>query len=139
MEQLINESIDLNTLFNKPPITSYGFTRLLFAKLSILGQQIVTRDTIVKRVYALSQKEEYKELLDDIGFRVFIDSVSSQELEDGISSLQTFGMIGKINPTFEKVIIFITDDMANTIIGEYDKNISRIMDDFVSDFMKIEG
>lgn len=131
------ESIDLNTLFKKPTITSYGLVRLLFAKLLLLGQNIISRDTIVERIYKLSQKETYKELLDDIGFRVFIDSVSSQEIEDGISSLQTFGMIGKINPTFEKIIIFITEDMADSIVNEYDKNISSTMDDFVAEFVQI--
>lgn len=135
----MDEFIDLNTIFKKPPITSYGFIRLLFAKLSLLGQQIISRDTIVEKVYKLSQIDEYKELLDDVGFRVFIDSTSSQDLEDGISSLQTFGMIGKINPTFERIVIFITDDMANSIIEEYDENISGVMNNFVTDFLKIEG
>lgn len=136
--ELAVESIDLNTIFKKPLITSYGFVRLLFAKLSLLGRNIVPRDTMVEHIYKLSEKNEYKKLLDDIGFRVFIDSVSSQELEDGISSLQTFGMIGKINPTFEKIIIFITEDMANDIIKNYDKNIDGLMDSFVKDFVELE-
>ena len=135
MSVLTAESIELNTIFNKLSITSYGLVRLLFAKLSLLGQTIVSRDTIVERIYTLSQNEKYEDLLDDIGFRVFIDSVSSQEIEDGISSLQTFGMIGKINPTFEKILIFINSDMANTIISEYEENISLIMDDFVAEFV----
>jgi hypothetical protein len=136
--ELAVESIDLNTIFKKQPITSYGFVRLLFAKLSQLGRNIVPRDTMVENIYNLSKKNEYKKLFDDIGFRVFIDSVSSQELEDGISSLQTFGMIGKINPTFEKIIIFITEDMANDIVQEYEDDIASVMNNFVEDFVNLE-
>ena len=50
--------------------------------------------------------EENQYLFDDIEFRVgIVDNVTSTDISEGLNSLHTFGIIGKLNPTYEKIVI----------------------------------
>ena len=133
-----NETIvNLDDLFKKPQITPYGFMRLFFATLTKKGKDYILRKNLVSNIYKLSEKKEYEILVKEIGFNVFIDSVRSQEIEDGIACLQTFGLAGKLNPSYEKIINFISPNEAKKIINEYESEITKRMDSFVKDYIKI--
>lgn len=127
---------DLNTIFKKQTITSYGFTRLLMAKLSLSNKATIYKNSFVSRVYALAQKTEYAELINDIGFKVSIDSVVSPEINTAIATMQSFGMIAEHDSMTGEILILINDTMACKIISEYTIELSQIMDLFIDDLIK---
>lgn len=139
LNAVAEDVFDLDLLFKKPELTSYGFIRLFFAELTKQHVRILDRNNISSKIYTLSNNPKYQHLFSDIGFRVNIDSICSQDIEDGLSSLQTFGMIGKLNPSYDKIVIYIREDIADEIIKEYDNSISNMMKELVSDYIKLKA
>ncbi|MDR0424180.1 MAG: hypothetical protein LBH39_01760 [Clostridiales Family XIII bacterium] len=106
-----------------PKVSSYDFMRYLCASLAKNKNVIIDPNSIVDKVFNFKKtsKSEFSYLFDDIEFRASIDSVVSYDINEGINNLQTFGIIGKLNPTYEKIVIYLTDQDAESILTACDE------------------
>lgn len=119
----------------KPPISSYDFMRYLCASLVKKSKVIVEMDSIVARIYRFKQQNEgLKFMFEDIEFRKNIDRVVSNDIAEGINSLQTFGLVGKLNPKYEKLVIYLTPEEADEILAECTPEVKNAMQELASSF-----
>jgi len=89
---------------------------------------IIDLDSIIPHIYEFKQKnEQFKFMFEDIEFRTSIDHVVSNDISEGINALQTFGIVGKLNPKYEKLVIYLTEDEADDILGKCTADISKVM------------
>lgn len=103
----------------RPQVSSYNFMRYLCASLVKQSKVIINLDSIIPRVYNFKQcNEQLKFMFEDIEFRTSIDNVISNDISEGINNLQTFGIVGKLNPKYEKLVIYLTTDEADEILSE---------------------
>ena len=65
-------------------------------------------------------------LFEDIVFKNNIDSVFSEDIDDSLIKLQTYGAIGKLNPAYEKIVIYISLEEANKFLENYKQFNSNI-------------
>ena len=56
----------------------------------------------------------------------------SNDISEGLGSLQTFGVIGELNPTYKKIMIYLTNNEATTILNKCDKPVRETMLDLAS-------
>lgn len=126
---------NIDHLFSRTDFTAYDFFRLFIAKLTERKIYKLERHGLVEKIYQLNNKKDFPLILNDIGFRNYGISISSQDIEDSISYAQTFGLIGKPNPTYEKIFIYITTDEATNIISEYNPEINVQMDQFIDSYL----
>lgn len=112
-----------------PKVSAYNFMRYLCASLAKRKNVIIDLTQIVDKIYAFRQNagSDYRSLFEDIEFRTSVDNIVSYDINEGINNLQTFGVIGKLNPTYEKIVIYLTDEEADVIL--------QSCDDFVRDVM----
>ena len=129
------ELAELSSLFKKQTITAYGFTRLLVAKLKLSGKYAIDKKLIVERTYELGSRLKYKELLNDVGYKVWIDYIASPEIDLALSTMKSFGMIMDTGLAHDKVSILIDRTEANKIVSAYTNDISNIMDDLVLELL----
>ena len=123
MHKILRGEIKMvNNFIKNPKINSYDFVKLLLSYLAIQGNTIIEKEKIVEILYKCSLKKENKELFEDIEFIKNIDGVVSHDIMDGLNSLQTFGVIGKLNPSYEKIIIYLSVDEAYMIINGFTNN-----------------
>lgn len=66
-------------------------------------------------------------MFEDIEFRKGINNVTSNDISEGINNLQTFGLVGKLNPKYEKLIIYLTEEEADVILAECDDSVQEAM------------
>ncbi len=112
----------------KPPISSYDFMRYLCASLVQQSKMVIDMDTIIPKIYDFKQKNpDLIYMFEDIEFRKNIDSVVSNDISEGLNYLQTFGLVGKLNPKYEKLVIYLSIDEANQILSECDTKASDSM------------
>lgn len=112
----------------RPPISSYNFMRYLCASLVKRSKVIIDLDSIVSHIYFFKQhNEQLKFMFEDIEFRTSIDNVISNDISEGINSLQTFGIVGKLNPKYEKLVIYLTADEADEILAECSDEVGTAM------------
>ena len=118
----------------KPRISAYSFVKCLCAALTSQGKVIVDLPSVVKNVY--DSKRSTVSALDyvfyDIEFRAGFDSISSNDISEGFNNLQTFGIVGKLNPTYSKMVIYLTQEEAKDILEER----TRAEADFFNDLAK---
>jgi len=106
-------------------LTAYDFMRCLFATLAKNKRSIINKTALVKEIYGFREHLQQTSdtcisLFDDIEFRTGIDnSIVSYDINNGISNLQTFGVVGKLNPTYEKLFIYLTEQEADDILSNY--------------------
>lgn len=113
---------------SRPPISSYNFMRYLCASLTKCKKVIIDLQIIVEHIYNFKMKnEELQYMFEDIEFRKGINNVTSNDIAEGINNLQTFGLVGKLNPKYEKLIIYLTDEEADTILEECDETVRNAM------------
>lgn len=111
--------------------------RYLCAILAKKGKVIVDLSSITHNIFRFKESvsEENQYLFDDIEFRAGIDdNVASNDISEGLNSLQTFGIIGKLNPTYEKIVIYLTAEEANTILENCDQNIVIVLNELAEKF-----
>lgn len=111
--------------------------RYLCAILAKKGKVIVDLSSITYNIFRFKESvsEENQYLFDDIEFRAGIDdNVASTDISEGLNSLQTFGIIGKLNPTYEKIVIYLTAEEANTILENCDQNIVIVLNELAEKF-----
>lgn len=121
----------------KPQVSAYNFMRYLCAILAKKGKVIVDLSSITHNIFRFKESvsEENQYLFDDIEFRAGIDdNVASNDISEGLNSLQTFGIIGKLNPTYEKIVIYLTAEEANTILENCDRNIVIVLNELAEKF-----
>lgn len=121
----------------KPQVSAYNFMRYLCAILAKKGKVIVDLSSITYNIFRFkkSVSEENQYLFDDIEFRAGIDdNVASTDISEGLNSLQTFGIIGKLNPTYEKIVIYLTAEEANMILENCDQNIVVVLNELAEKF-----
>lgn len=113
---------------SRPPISSYNFMRYLCAALTKSKKVIIDLQVIVERIYNFkTEHEQLQYMFEDIEFRKGINNVISNDISEGINNLQTFGLVGKLNPKYEKLIIYLTEEEADAILEECDENIREAM------------
>jgi len=103
-----------------PLISATGFMRFLFASLTKEANIIIDESQIVEKIldFMKKSKPEQEFLFEDIEIRENIDSIVSRDINEGINTLQTFGVIGKFNPSYEKIIIYLSEEEADEILED---------------------
>jgi len=101
-----------------PKVSSLNFMKYLFASLAKQRNVIIDKSRIVETIYDFKNgvDSELQYMFDDIEFRAGIDSVVSKDINASINNLQTLGVIGKLNPTYEKILINLTEQDADSIL-----------------------
>lgn len=118
----------MNLKCGKPPISSYDFMRYLCASLVRRSKVVIDMESIIPKIYEFKQNNlNMIFIFDDIEFRKNIDNIVSSDISEGINYLQTFGLVGKINPKYEKLIIYLTIDEANDILSECTDEVKNAM------------
>lgn len=120
---------------SRPPVSSYNFMRYLCAALTKSKKVIIDLQIIVEYIYRFkTENEQLQYMFEDIEFRKGINSVTSNDIAEGINNLQTFGLIGKLNPKYEKLIIYLTDEEADDILNECDLTVKEAMEELAKSF-----
>ncbi len=110
----------------KPPVSSYDFMRYLCASLVQQSKMVIDMDSIILKIYDFKQKNpDLLYMFEDIEFRKNIDSVVSKDISEGLDYLQIFGLVGKLNPESEKLVIYLSIDEANQVLSECDAKVSN--------------
>ena len=126
----------MNIACSAPALSAYNFMRCLFAALAKEKNMIIDKAKIVDKIFDFKRDTSPDDMFifDDIEFRDSINSVVSYDINEGINNLQTLGVIGKLNPTYEKIVICLTESEADDILGYYDANIRDAMEKLASSF-----
>lgn len=105
----------------RPQITAYESILLIFSKLVKKGKTILRQDTLVPTLYEYKDMAETQLLFEDIVFKDHIDTITSVDIEDSLSKLQTYGAIGRLNPAYEKIVIYISREEADNFLNSFDE------------------
>lgn len=109
--------------------------RYLCAALTKSKKIIIDLQVIVEHIYNFKMEhEQLQYMFEDIEFRKGINNVISNDISEGINNLQTFGLVGKLNPKYEKLIIYLTEEEADAILEECDENIREAMRNLAESF-----
>ena len=122
--------------YSVPKVSSLSFMRYLFASLAKERNVIIDKSRIVETIYNSKSQIEPESLyvFDDIEFRTGIDSVVSYDINAGINNLQTLGIVGKLNPSYEKMVIYLTEKDADTILESCDPDVRNIIQKLAHSF-----
>ena len=107
-----------------PSMTAYQTILLIFSELVKKGKTILSQDKFVENLYReflSTTDEDTKSLFEDISFHNHWTYVTSVDIEDSLCMLQTYGAIGRLNPAYEKIVIYISSKDADKFIKSYDK------------------
>ena len=116
-------------------ISANNVMRYLFASLAKEKNVIIDKSKIVGKIYDFKlSKPDQGHIFNDIEFRKSIDSVVSYDIDEGINNLQTLGVIGKINPTYEKIVVHLSDQEAEAILGQCDPGVRDAMRELALSF-----
>jgi len=125
----------MNKTVTRPQLTAYESVLLICAALALRGKTIVRHDTLIQILYQNKGDLKTKVLFVDVAFRKTIDTVTSVDIEDSLIKLQTYGAIGKLNPAYEKIIIYIRPEEAKDFLSAHSPEIqeaaNRISEDLV--------
>ncbi len=109
--------------------------RYLCASLVRASKVIIDLDSITSSIYNFKQQnDQLKYMFEDIEFRTGIDSVVSNDISEGINNLQTFGLVGKLNPKYEKLVIYLSIEEADAILSECTPEVENAMMQLALDF-----
>ena len=101
-------------------ITAYECILLIFSELVKRGKTVLRQDTLVSTLYNYKDNENTEMLFEDIAFKKSLDTITSVDVEDSLSKLQTFGAIGRLNPAYEKIVIYISREEADKFLNAFD-------------------
>lgn len=125
----------MRTVCERPPVSSYNFMRYLCASLTKSKKVIIDMQNIVASIYNFKTNNvNLQYLFEDIEFRKGINNVSSNDISESINNLQTFGLVGKLNPKYEKLIIYLTEEEADTILAECSDEVRVAMEQLAQTF-----
>ena len=111
----------MNKEITRPQITAYESILLIFSELVKKGKTLLRQDTLVSTLFAYKDKKDTRLLFEDIVFKNDLDTITSVDVEDSLCKLQTFGAIGKLNPAYEKIVIYISREEADRFLDSFDK------------------
>lgn len=114
----------MDKTLSSPKISAYQFMLLLCSGLVKSGKTILRQDSLASKLYKFKSNDNTKFLFEDIAFKNDIDTITSVDIEDSLCKLQTFGAIGKLNPAYEKIVIYISPDEAETFLSQYEGTFS---------------
>lgn len=119
----------MELVFARPRVSAYNFMRLLCASLVEKQKNIVDITNIVERIYDFKKTcdSDSLYLFEDIEFRKGVNNVVSNDISEGLANLQTFGVIGKLNPVYTKIMIYLTKYEAASILEEFDEDVREKM------------
>lgn len=105
----------------KPEISAYVCMKLIFSKLVQKGKIVLRLDKLVPKLYEFHNAEDpyFSKLFEDVAFKQSYDTITSIDVEDSLCDLQAFGAIGKLNPAYEKLVIYITPSEAEAFLTKY--------------------
>ncbi len=103
----------------RPQLTAYECMLIVCSKLVQKGKTILRLDNLVPTLFDFKDNADTQMLFEDIAFKKNIDTITSADIEDSLSKLQTFGAIGKLNPAYEKIVIYITPEEAEGFLQTY--------------------
>jgi hypothetical protein len=103
----------------RPQITAYECILLIFSNLVKKGKTVLRQDTLVSTLYDYKDNTETKLLFEDVAFKKNLDTITSVDIEDSLSKLQTFGAIGRLNPAYEKIVIYISHEEADKFLNAF--------------------
>lgn len=109
----------MNKEMIRPQITAYECMLLIFSELVKKGKTLLRQDTLVSTLYEYRENEATEILFEDIAFRKNLDTITSVDVEDSLSRLQTFGAIGRLNPAYEKIVIYISREEADNFLNSF--------------------
>lgn len=104
----------------RPQITAYECILLIFSELVKRGKTVLRQDTLVSTLYNYKDNENTEMLFEDIAFKKSLDTITSVDVEDSLSKLQTFGAIGRLNPAYEKIVIYISREESDKFLNAFD-------------------
>ena len=119
-----------------PRISTNNFMRYLFASLAKEKNVIIDKSKIVGKIYDFKKGSppDQKHIFNDIEFRESIDSVVSYDIDEGINNLQTLGVVGKLNPTYEKIVVYLSEQDADDILKHCGDGIRNAMRELAISF-----
>lgn len=117
----------------KPYLTAYDFMRYLCASLVLKQKTKIPMDNIVPKIYNYRKSHNnYDRIFSDIEFRTGINDVVSNDIMESIGELQTFGVVGKENPKYINMLIFLTRESAETILKDCPDEVSTVVDEIAT-------
>ncbi|MDR1563517.1 MAG: hypothetical protein LBS74_00975 [Oscillospiraceae bacterium] len=110
------------TFKSLPALKGTDFVKYLLAALVIKDKPITNFSNISKIIYDFKEenKQKYPEMLSDINFRVGINDYCSKKIDDGLLAAQTLGYMGKVNPTYNNIVIYFSKQEAENIFQSLD-------------------
>ena len=110
-------------------ISVNNFMRYLFASLAKEKNVVIDKSKIVKKIYDFKSHSSPDQMyiFNGIEFRTGVDNVVSRDIDEGISNLQTFGVVAKLNPRYEKIVVSLTEQEADAILENCDSNVQESM------------
>ncbi|MBQ7173463.1 MAG: hypothetical protein IJR88_05035 [Clostridia bacterium] len=119
----------------KPYLNAYDFMRYLCAALALKDKKRIPLDSIVERIYDYRIKNEKSSFVfSDIEFRKGLNYVVSNDIMESIGELQTFGIVGKENPKYVNMLIYLSDENAKAILKTCSSDILPIINSIASTF-----
>ena len=118
----------------RPQITAYESILLIFSELVRKGKTVLRQDTLVPILYNYRNGYDTHLLFEDIAFNNHLDTITSVDVEDSLSKLQTYGAIGKLNPAYEKIVIYISREEAENFINSFDGQFVTAADEISESF-----
>ena len=103
----------------RPQITAYECILLVFSKIKKKGKTLLRQDKLVSILYNFKDNDNTKMLFEDVAFKRNIDTITSVDIEDSLCRLQTLGAIGKLNPAYEKIVIYISREEADRFLNSF--------------------
>lgn len=116
----------MNKQESKPTLSAYESILLICSGLVKKGKVVVHQDDFIKKLFALKDDASSACLFEDIVFKNNIDSIFSEDIDDSLIKLQTYGAIGKLNPAYEKIVIYISLEEADKFLRSYNQFSSNI-------------
>ena len=110
---------NMNKEMIRPQITAYECMLLIFSELVKKGKTLLRQDTLVSTLYEYRENEATEILFEVIALRKNLDTITSVDVEDSLSRLQTFGAIGRLNPAYEKIVIYISREEADNFLNSF--------------------
>lgn len=117
----------------KPYLTAYDFMRYLCASLVLKQKTKIPMDDIVPKIYNYRiSHNNCDRIFSDIEFRTGINDVVSNDIMESIGELQTFGVVGKENPKYINMLIFLTRESAAAILKDCPSEVSTVVDEIAT-------
>lgn len=129
------DSINYIDLFYIPEVSSYMVLKAFFAQLYKKKCLSICRD-LSDFFYQMKQNPKFKNLLFEIKFKDNGVFKYSEEIEDNILTLQNVGLLGKQNPSFGKITINYSDDIAVEFLNSLSEDNKNRMEELVDQYIR---